>query len=136
MYYSPSKRAFFIDPPFDGVEITPANHSELLAGVYSGKVIEVIDGRPILVEAPPSLPTAPTTITMRQARLCLHKHGLLSGVQPAIDALPEPDKTAAQIEWDYSATVERDRGFVQQVAQALGLSNQQLDELFIEAATL
>lgn len=52
MYYSPSKRAFFITPPFDGIEITPATHSELLAGVYSGKVIEVIDGRPTLVSPP------------------------------------------------------------------------------------
>lgn len=94
----------------------------------------IVDGETFV---PPVVrPQVPDSITMRQARLCLHKHGLLPGVQPAIDALPEPDKTAAQIEWDYSATVERDRGFVLQVAQALGLSDQQLDELFIEAATL
>lgn len=73
---------------------------------------------------------------MRQARLCLHKHGMLAGVQPAIDALPEPDRTAAQIEWDYSSTVERGRGFVLTIAQALGITDEQLDSLFIEAATL
>lgn len=78
----------------------------------------------------------PRLILMRQARLCLRRHGLLSAVQPAIDSLPEPDRTDAQIEWDHSGAVERDRGFVLQVAQALGLNDQQLDDLFIEAATL
>ena len=82
--------------------------------------------------APPSVPRS---ITMRQARLCLHKHGMLAGVQPAIDALPEPDRTAAQIEWEYSSVVER-QGFVLTIAQALGISDEQLDALFIEAATL
>lgn len=85
---------------------------------------------------PPSAPSVPQSITMRQARLCLHKHGMLAGVQPAIDALPEPDRTAAQIEWDYSSVVERHRGFVLTIAESLGLADEQLDELFIEAATL
>ena len=83
--------------------------------------------------APPSVPRS---ITMRQARLCLHKHGMLAGVHPVIDALPEPDRTAAQIEWDYSSVVERRQGFVLTIAQALGISDEQLDALFIEAATL
>jgi hypothetical protein len=78
----------------------------------------------------------PPSILMRQARLCLRRNGLLSAVQPAIDALPEPDRTDAQIEWDHSGAVERDRGFVLQIAQALGISDEQLDALFIEAATL
>lgn len=84
---------------------------------------------------PPAPPSVPRSITMRQARLCLHKHGMLAGVQPVIDALPEPDRTAAQIEWDYSSVVER-QGFVLTIAQALGISDEQLDALFIEAAML
>ena len=84
---------------------------------------------------PLASPSVPRSITMRQARLCLHKHGMLAGVQPAIDALPEPDRTVTQIEWDYSSVVER-QGFVLTIAQALGISDEQLDALFIEAATL
>ena len=72
---------------------------------------------------PLASPSVPRSITMRQARLCLHKHGMLAGVQPAIDALPEQDRTAAQIEWDYSSVVER-RGFVLTIAQALGISDE------------
>lgn len=78
----------------------------------------------------------PRSITMRQARRCLRSHGMLESVQPAIDALPEPDRTDAQIDWDHSGAVERDRGFVLQIAQALGIRDEQLDALFIEATTL
>lgn len=94
----------------------------------------IVDGTTFV--PPTDRPRVPDSITMRQARRCLRLRGLLDAVQPAIDSLPDPDREDAQIDWDYSATVERDRGFVLQVAQALGLSDQQLDELFIEAATL
>lgn len=90
----------------------------------------------VLDEDAERLARVPQSIAMRQACLCLHRHGMLAGVQPAIDALPEPDRTDAQIEWDHSAAVERDRGFVLTIAQALGISDEQLDALFIEAATL
>lgn len=122
---------------FNGAQLPEYNPAMTVVDLTDHPQVDegwIVDGETFVPST--DRPRVPDSITMRQARLCLHKHGLLSGVQPAIDALPEPDKTAAQIEWDYSATVERDRGFVLQVAQALGLSDQQLDELFIEAATL
>lgn len=79
---------------------------------------------------------APTVVTMRQARLALLSQGLLSNVDAAIAALPEPDKSAAQIEWEYSQTVERNRPFVQTLGAALGLDDSQLDALFVLAETL
>ena len=88
------------------------------------------------VTPPPAPPSVPASVTMRQARRVLRLHGLMDAVQPAIDSLPEPDRTDAQIDWDCSATVERHRGFVLVIAQALGITDEQLDALFIEAATL
>lgn len=85
---------------------------------------------------PPPPPTVPDRVTMRQARLALHAAGKLAMVEAALDALPEPPKTAARIEWDHSQEVHRNRQFVQMLGQGLGLSSQQLDELFILAATL
>lgn len=78
----------------------------------------------------------PQVVTMRQARLALLGAGLLSAVDAAIEALPEPQKSAARIEWDYSSEVHRSRAFVQQLGAALGLTDQQLDALFTRAATL
>lgn len=84
----------------------------------------------------PPKPKAPSQVTMRQARLALAGVGLLSQVDAAIDSLDEPQKTAARIEWDYSQVVERDRELVQILGPILGLSDEALDDLFREAATL
>lgn len=84
--------------------------------------------------APPVL--VPGVVTMRQARLALLQQGLLSTVQLAINSLPSPQKEAAEIEWDYSSEVHRSSQFVQLLGANLGLSSQQLDDLFTLAASL
>jgi hypothetical protein len=78
----------------------------------------------------------PQSVTMRQARLALLAAGKLASVTAAINALPSPQKEAAQIEWEYSQTVERNRGFVLLLGAALGLTDAQLDGLFLTAAGL
>lgn len=78
----------------------------------------------------------PPSVTMRQARLELLGAGKLDLVQPAINALAEPQKSAAQIEWDYSNEVHRNEPFVQLMGAALGLDSAALDSLFIAAAKL
>lgn len=90
----------------------------------------------IVVPAPEPETVVPDRVTMRQARLALHAAGILPQVQPAINALPEPDKTAAQIEWDYSSEMFRNHGFVNILGSQLGLTSEQIDQLFIQAATL
>jgi len=79
---------------------------------------------------------SPSVVTMRQARLALLQQGILHQVQLAIDSLPSPQKEAAQIEWDYSSEVHRNKPFVQLLGAALGLSEEQLDSLFALASTL
>lgn len=74
----------------------------------------------------------PQSVTNRQAKLALHAAGLLSTVNTAIAGAGE----AAQIEWEYAQTVDRASGLVPQMATALGMSDAQIDALFIAAATL
>ncbi len=81
-------------------------------------------------------PGVPQFVTMRQARLALHAAGLLTSVEAAIAAMPEPDRTAAQITWDYASSVDRGFGMVPQLAAALGMTETQIDDLFIAAAKL
>lgn len=81
-------------------------------------------------------PNIPHEVTMRQARLALLGAGLLAGVTAAIEALPEPQRTAAKIEWEYSTTVQRHRGLVQQLGAVLGMLPEQLDALFIAAGNI
>lgn len=86
---------------------------------------------------PPVQPVpVPTAVTMRQARLALLSAGKLAAVTTAINALPSPQKEAAQIEWEYSQEVQRHNGFVAQLGPVLGLDAAALDALFVAAAGL
>lgn len=85
---------------------------------------------------PPAPVQVPAEVTMRQARLALHAAGKLTAVNAAIAALPDPPKTAALIEWEYSSTVRRDSQFVALLGPALGLDSEALDALFIAASKL
>jgi len=100
---------------------------------WNGKGWDVLGERPVVVLPPTPIPQV---VTMRQARLALLQVGQLANVQPAIDALPEPHRSAAAIEWEYSQEVERNRAFVLTLGQALGLTDAELDDLFTLAATL
>jgi hypothetical protein len=73
---------------------------------------------------------------MRQARLALLGAGLLAGVEAAINALPSPQKEAARIQWEYSQEVQRHHGLVSSLAPTLGMTEAQIDSLFVEAAKL
>lgn len=110
---------------------------------YAEQFVEVDDECQLgyeLVEgvwtAPAPVVQIPQEITMRQARLALLDAGLLGNVQTAINSLQEPDKTKAQIEWDYSNSLQRNNSFVSVLGTALGLSEQDIDNLFIQASTL
>lgn len=85
---------------------------------------------------PPAPPAAPTSITPRQARLALLGAGLLDAVQAAFAQLPEPQRKAAQIEWEFALAIERNSPLVAQFAPMLGLTEEQIDALFIAGAAL
>jgi len=78
----------------------------------------------------------PRSLTPRQARLALLKAGLLDEVQGAFAQLPEPERTAAQIEWEFALSVERNSPLVSQFGPLLGLTEAQIDELFVSGAQL
>jgi len=75
-------------------------------------------------------------VSPRQARLALLGAGLLTQIEAGIAALPEPTKTAVTIEWEYATHVDRNSQWVGALAQALELTDEQLDQLFEVAATL
>lgn len=95
------------------------------------------------VDLPYAVPTAPPvrlpcphSVTMRQARLALLGVGLLDDVETAIAAMSEPAKSAALIEWNVSNELLRGNPLVAALGPALGLSDAQVDALFIAAAAL
>lgn len=79
----------------------------------------------------------PTVVTMRQARRALLDAGLLDQADAAIAAIADAtERRQAEIDWEYATTVERLWPWVQTLGAALGLSAEDLDALFEQAATL
>lgn len=83
-------------------------------------------------------PVIPDTVSARQIRLWLVQHGYsLADVTAAIDLIPDQSQRAViQIEWEYAPYVERAHPMLIPLAAALGLTEEQVDAAFIEAAQL
>jgi len=79
----------------------------------------------------------PEVVTPRQAKIALLQAGLLDDVEAAIESLEDPAlKRLAQIEWEYAQEVRRDWPLLVLLAGLIGLSDDQVDELFVVAAGL
>ena len=84
-----------------------------------------------IVELPPS--PVPAEIQMWQARAILSRVGLLQQVNQAVTAAANPE---IEIAWGYAPNVVRNSGFVLAMATSLGLSETQIDGLFIEGSKI
>ena len=74
----------------------------------------------------------PQVITIRQAKLALLAAGLLDDVDAAVSAADR----ATQIEWEYATEVHRSWPKLTAVQAVAGLTDEQVDDLFIAAAAL
>jgi hypothetical protein len=81
-------------------------------------------------------PPVPESVSARQIRLWLVRQGIsLAAVDAAIDAIPEQlQRDSVRVEWDYAPYVERSHPMLVPLAAALGLSEMQVDQAFIEAS--
>lgn len=77
----------------------------------------------------------PRFATARQIRLALLDAGLLDSVTTAFADLAEPMKTKAQIEWEYATEIDKESPLIQALYPKLGLTEDQLDDLFVAAAS-
>ena len=73
----------------------------------------------------------PSSITMRQARLYLYSVDKLED----IEAMAETRKDW-QIEWEYTSEVERSSLLISTIKDRLGLSDTEVDDIFIAASKL
>lgn len=83
----------------------------------------------------PPEPT-PATVSARQIRLWLVRNNItLADVDAAIAAIPDAQQqNEVRVEWEYAPYVERSHPMLSPLALALGLTEEQIDQAFIEAA--
>lgn len=77
---------------------------------------------------------AARSVSPLQARKALKASGMLAAVQAMVAAAPEDDDI--RLAWDWALTWERDSPFIDSLGAALGLTSQQIDDLFALAATM
>jgi hypothetical protein len=88
--------------------------------------------------AEPETTTVPENVSARQIRLWLIQHGIsLVQVESAISAIPDQlQRDSVKVEWEYAPYVERTHPMLIPLAAALGLTEAQVDQAFIEAARI
>lgn len=86
----------------------------------------------------PEPPATPATVSARQIRLWLIRNGVsLAQVDAAIAAIPDQQqREECRVEWEFAPYVERSHAMLLPLAAALGLTSEQVDDAFREAATL
>ena len=79
----------------------------------------------------------PESISKRQAKQQLLLEGKLGQVQEVIDSIPdETERMMAQLYWDESTEFERSHSTLTEICAALGLTEAELDMMFINASKL
>ena len=104
--------------------------------LVDGTVVLIDEGQPVPpgATAPPPIDPniVPQAVTRRQALLALLAAGKLDQIELLIQSAPR----AVQIAWEAAGTFERDNPLIATLAPQLGLTDQDVDNLFIEAAKL
>lgn len=85
-----------------------------------------------------SVLTQPFRVSARQIRLWLIEHGFQLGqIDSAINTIEDPiTKEIVKIEWEYAPYIERNHPWLVPLAQSLGLSEEQIDQAFLEASSI
>lgn len=118
------------------IEVESLDFMPNLVKATEGGIGWLYDGQTFSPPPSPS-PVVPQFVSMRQARLALLQANLLDQVETTLSTISDPvEKQSALIEWEYATTVERKSPWVQTLSTALGLTEEQVDQLFIQASTL
>lgn len=95
---------------------------------------EVVDGSPVPNPVPD--PVVPNEVPVWRLRVVAEQASLTGPIQTVLDSLPEPNKSVANEIWNRGNTIRRDSSIAQGIIQALELTEEQADDLFVQAASL
>ena len=103
--------------------------------VWNGKGWELREESNPLPPPPPE--PVPQFVRPRQARLILIKYELDDQVDDAIDSIEDPkQRKIAKTEWEYAIQIDRDAQWLSALYDQLGLTEEQVDQMFREASVL
>ena len=122
-----------IIPEADDINKIPELH--YANGVFSYKYTD-IPPEPV-VEETEIKAIVPEKITSRQLKSALILAGVsLSTIDTIIKTLPQPQRDLAMVDWEYSTNFYRNNSMINQIAGALKLTHEQVDNIFINGEKL
>lgn len=141
MLFSVSTQGFYVSgigpkPPLDAVELSSETYQQALWLRSKSKIVSISTNGEVLAEDPVVAPVIPKSITPRQGLLILSRLGLLDEVKTAIANMEGQSGDEARIEWEYATSWERSWPLLVSVASGLGLTTEQIDDIFIQAAQI
>ena len=81
--------------------------------------------------------TVPEKITEMQLKSAMILAGIkLTTVDAIIATLPQPQRDLAMVDWEYSTNFYRNNSMINQIAGALKLTTEQVDNIFINGEKL
>lgn len=122
----------FVEDLFWSDEDGPIPEDCISTHVPQGFIRARWDGAQWVEGGTPPAPRIPESVSARQARLALEDAGLLTAIETAFHGKAKK----ARIEWEYAAEIRRDSPLVASMAVELGLTSEQLDQLFLAADAL
>lgn len=87
-------------------------------------------------EIPPAPPTIPISITPRQGYIILSRYGILEAVKNYFAALDGQEGEEAKIELEFAQEWKRTWPTLINAAHDFGLTDAQIDQMFIEASII
>lgn len=138
-YYAQINAAGIVTGVADLAGVVDEPHMVPIDGMYIELIGQHCDltGEAAVFSPVPVVPAVPVSVSMRQAKRALLNAGLLDAADLAIAGIAdETARRAAQIDWTSATDVRRDWPLVAAIAQALSLTDAQIDALFVAAAAL
>ena len=132
--------AFVNNNKIEKIEDVEQEIADLQAGLYQ-QIIPIEDFNPMpklgwLFENGKLVSNLPD-VTPRQIRQALILSGVsMESIDTALNSMPEPTRSLAKTEWEYSIAFKRNRDLVNQVGVMLGWTSEQLDDLWAFAGKL
>ena len=140
MFYAKSTGGFYDaaihgdNIPSDAVEITSDYRWELISGQSEGKIISSDEnGYPVLIDIPVVV-VIPQVVSRFQGRAALANAGHFTTVNNYMSSLPVDN--LQRLAWEDAQEFRRNSPTVAAMQTLLNLSDAEIDDLFIEAATI
>jgi len=132
------------DPKIPGNFLIPACATTIKPPSVDAPDCAVFDGAEWVIVSPPTpeeepedhTMLIPTTISPRQGEIVLYRHGLLAAVLEYFDGLEGQAGEEARIDFKRAQEWRRDWQTLNDAATSFGLTSEQIDQMFIEAAAV